>query len=126
MINNGLAPFVRLPLHFALYSGPRGVMFGERLRMGESLLPPALMCAGFACLAAWLICHGLAALRTWRIRRETRAIEAQIDGGGQAPASAPLALARSYLRVRLLGILGNFLLAAGLGGVLLSRILETF
>ena len=92
------------------------------LRMGDSLLPMVFMLGGFGLIAAWLVCHGVAALRAWRIRRATRAIAAAVDGGGHAPPSAPLALARSYVRVRQLGILGNVLLAAGLAGLLLSHI----
>jgi len=91
--------------------------------MGDSLLPMIFMLGGFGLIAAWLVCHGIAALRAWHIRRETRAIAAEVDGGGHASPTAPLVLARSYVRVRLLGILGNFLLAAGLTGLLLSHVL---
>ncbi len=43
------------------------------------------------------------------------------DGGGRLPDRAPSILARSYLQVRWLGIVGNILLVSGIVGMALAQ-----
>ena len=95
----------------------------ETLRMRDDLLALLLMIAGLGCIAAWGICQVVAALRAYRLGRQADAIKLHVVKGGQVPDGAPMGLARSYLRVRWLGILGNILLFAGILVMILAHVM---
>jgi hypothetical protein len=82
--------------------------------MGDGVLALTLMLGGLACIAAWCVCQTAAAIRAYRLRREADVIKLHVINGGRLPDGAPLVLARSYLRVRRLGIVGNILLVSGI------------
>jgi hypothetical protein len=61
-----------------------------------------------------------AAVRRYRIGREADQIKLYLVKGGRMPDDAPVTLAKDYLGIRFLGILGNLLLVSGIGGMLLA------
>jgi hypothetical protein len=89
--------------------------------MGDSALALALMLGGLGCIVAWCICQTVVAIRAYRLRREADALKMHIVNGGRLPDSAPSTLARSYLQVRWLGIVGNILLISGILAVALAQ-----
>jgi len=89
--------------------------------MRDDLLALLLMMGGLGCIVAWGVCNVVAALRGYRIRRQADAIKMHLVKGGVMPDGAPLALARHYLHVRWLGILGNALLVAGILVMVLAQ-----
>ena len=89
--------------------------------MQDELLALLLLMGGMGCISAWVICNVLAALRGHRIRREADAIKMHLVKGGSMPSGAPLTLARHYLHVRWLGILGNVMLIAGIAVMVLAQ-----
>jgi hypothetical protein len=98
----------------------RGVMAGA-LRMRDDLLALLLMVAGFGCVVAWGICQAVSAVRAYQLRRQADAVKMHVIKGGQLPDGASLMLARRYLRLRWLGILGNVLLFSGIVGMALAQ-----
>jgi len=91
------------------------------LRMRDDLLALLLMLAGLGCIVAWGACQAVAAIRATRLRREADAVKLHVVKGGRLPDRAPSILARSYLRVRWLGIVGNVLLVSGIAGMALAH-----
>jgi hypothetical protein len=89
--------------------------------MREDLLALVLMVSGLGCIAAWGVCTVVGALRAYRLGREADAIKLHVVKGGRLPDGAPMVLARSYLQLRFLGILGNLLLFAGIVVMLLAH-----
>lgn len=89
--------------------------------MRDDLLALLLMLGGLGCIVAWGVCNVLAALRGHRIRREADAIKMHLVKGGAMPDGAPMDLARHYLHVRWLGILGNIMLVAGIVVMVLAQ-----
>jgi len=89
--------------------------------MRDDLLALLLLSSGLGCIVAWGVCNVLAALRGHHIRREADAIKMHLVKGGEMPEGAPMALARHYLHVRWLGILGNVLLIAGIAVMVLAQ-----
>jgi hypothetical protein len=89
--------------------------------MRDDFLALLLMLAGLSCIVAWAICRAVAALRAYRLRREADVIKLHIVNGGRLPDGAPLILARNYLNVRWLGIIGNVLLITGITGMALAQ-----
>lgn len=89
--------------------------------MQDELLALLLLMGGMGCISAWVICNVLAALRGQRIQREADAIKMHLVKGGSMPSGAPLDLARHYLHVRWLGILGNVMLTAGIVVMVLAH-----
>lgn len=90
--------------------------------MGDGVLALTLMLGGLVCIAAWGICQAAAALRAYRLRREADVIKLHVINGGQLPDGAPMILARSYLHVRWLGIVGNILLVSGILAVVMAQL----
>jgi len=89
--------------------------------MSDDFLALLLMLSGLGCIVAWGACHVVAAIRAYRIRREADAVKLHVVKGGRLPDRAPSTLARSYLQVRWLGIVGNILLFSGIVGVALAQ-----
>ena len=89
--------------------------------MGNGVMALMLMIGGLGCIAAWCVCQTVAAIRAYRLRREADALKLHIVNGGRLPDGVPMTLARSYLRVRWLGIIGNILLLSGILGVVLAQ-----
>jgi len=89
--------------------------------MSDDLLALLLMLSGLGCIVAWGACQAVAAIRAYRLRRDADAVKLHVVKGGRLPDRAPSALARSYLQVRRLGIIGNILLFAGIAGVALAQ-----
>ena len=83
-----------------------------------ALLP---MLGGIACIVAWGVCRAVVAIRAYRLRREADAVKLHVVKGGRLPDRAPSILARSYLQVRWLGIVGNILLFSGIVGMALAQ-----
>ena len=92
------------------------------LRMRDEHLALLLMLAGLGCIVAWGACQAVAAIRGYRLRREADAVKLHVVKGGRLPDRAPSILARSYLQVRWLGILGNILLVSGIVGMALAQV----
>ncbi|MFQ5564863.1 MAG: hypothetical protein ACE5EU_00650 [Paracoccaceae bacterium] len=90
--------------------------------MRDDLLALMLMLAGLGCIVAWGACEAVAAIRAYRLRRESDAVMLHVVKGGRLPDRAQSALARSYLRVRWLGIVGNILLFSGIVGMALAHL----
>jgi hypothetical protein len=82
--------------------------------MGDGVLALTLMLVGLGCIIAWCVCHAVAAIRAHRLRREADVIKLHVINGGRLPDGAPMFLARSYLHVHRLGIIGNILLCSGI------------
>ena len=89
--------------------------------MRDDYLALLLMLAGMVCIVAWGVCQAVAALRAYRLRREADVIKLHIVNGGRLPDGAPRILARDYLSIRWLGIVGNFLLITGIVGMALAQ-----
>lgn len=89
--------------------------------MRDDLLALLLMMSGVGCIAAWAVCSVLAALRSNHIRRQADALKMHLVRGGNMPEGAPLSLARYYLHLRWLAVLGNVLLTAGIAVILLAH-----
>jgi hypothetical protein len=90
--------------------------------MGDGLFALTLMIGGLGCIAAWCVCHAVAAIRAYRLRREADVIKLHVVKGGELPDTAPMVLARSYLQVRRLGIIGNVLLFSGIVAVATAQL----
>jgi len=90
--------------------------------MRDDLLALLLMSAGLGCIVAWGACQSVVAIRAYRLRRQADAMKLHVIKGGRLPDGAPSILARSYLQVRWLGIIGNVLLASGIAGMALAQI----
>jgi predicted small integral membrane protein len=93
------------------------------LRMRDDLLALLLMLVGLGCIVAWGVCQAVLAIRASRLRREADAIKLHVVKGGRLPDGAPSILARSYLHVRWLGIVGNILLFSGIVGMALAQVI---
>ena len=91
--------------------------------MHDEILAYMLMIGGLGCVLAWGVCHVTAAIRAYRIGREADAVKLYLVKGGRMPEGAPVTLARDYLNIRFLGILGNLLLAAGIAVMLAAHLL---
>ncbi|TFG89413.1 MAG: hypothetical protein E4H18_00165 [Hyphomicrobiales bacterium] len=91
--------------------------------MGDGLLALLLMLGGLGCIVAWCICQAVVAIRAHRLQREADVIKLHVIKGGRLPDGAPMILARSYLQVRWLGIVGNILLLSGIVGVVMAHIM---
>ena len=89
--------------------------------MRDDILALLLMLGGLGCIVAWGVCRAVAAIRAYRLRREADAVKLLVVKGGRLPDRAPSALARSYLQVRWLGIIGNILLFSGIAGMALAQ-----
>ncbi len=89
--------------------------------MRDDLLALLLMLAGVGCVVAWGTCQAVVAMRASRLRREADAVKLPVVKGGRLPDRAPSILARSYLNVRWLGIVGNVLLFSGIVGMALAQ-----
>ena len=89
--------------------------------MRDDHLALLLMLAGLGCIVAWGVCRAVAAIRAYRLRREADAVKLHVVKGGRLPDRAPSILARSYLHVRWLGIVGNILLFSGIVGMALAQ-----
>jgi hypothetical protein len=89
--------------------------------MRDDLLALLLLMSGLGCIVAWGVCNVLAALRRNRIRRQADAIKMHLVKGGDMPDGAPLSLARYYLHLRWLGVLGNVLLISGIVVIVLAH-----
>jgi hypothetical protein len=90
--------------------------------MGDGVLALTLMLSGLGCIVAWGACQAVAAIRANRLRREADVIKLHVINGGRLPGGAQLILARSYLQVRRLGIVGNILLASGIIAVATAQV----
>lgn len=90
--------------------------------MDDGVLALTLMLGGLACIVAWCVCQAVAAIRAHRLRRQADMIKLHVINGGRLPEGAPLILARSYLKVRWLGIVGNVLLLSGILAVAMAQI----
>ncbi len=89
--------------------------------MRDELLALLLMLAGLGCIVAWGACQAVVAIRGTRLRREADAVKLHVVKGGRLPDRAPSTLARSYLHVHRLGIVGNILLFSGIVGMVLAQ-----
>ena len=89
--------------------------------MRDDQLALLLMLGGIGCIAAWGACQAVGAIRAYRLRREADAVKLHVVRGGRLPDRAPSILARSYLQVRWLGIVGNILLVSGIAGMVLAQ-----
>ncbi len=89
--------------------------------MREDVLALLLMLAGIGCIVAWGACQAVAVTWAYRLRREADAVMLHVVKGGRLPDRAPSTMARSYLQVRWLGILGNILLVSGIVGMALAQ-----
>ena len=81
--------------------------------MRDDIFALLLMLGGLGCIVAWGVCQAVAAIGAYRLQRATDAMKLHIIKGGHLPDGVSLALARSYLHVQWLGIIGNILLHAG-------------
>ncbi|HSF95297.1 MAG TPA: hypothetical protein VLA52_09750 [Thermohalobaculum sp.] len=88
--------------------------------MREALLAYLLLLGGLGCVLAWGVCQVTAAVRRYRIGREADEIKLYLVKGGQMPEGAPVTLARDYMSIRLLGILGNLLLVSGIAVMIVA------
>jgi hypothetical protein len=90
--------------------------------MGDGVLALTLMLGGLGCIVAWGACQAVAAIRANRLRREADVIKLHVTNGGRLLDGAQLILARSYLQVRRLGIVGNILLVSGIIAVATAQV----
>lgn len=90
--------------------------------MRDDLLALLLMVAGLGCVIAWGICQVISAVRAYQLRRQADAVKMHVVTGGQLPDETSSLLARRYLRLRWLGILGNVLLFSGIVGMALAQL----
>ncbi len=91
------------------------------LWMRDDLLALLLMLGGLGCIVAWGVCQAVLAIKAYRLRREADAIKLRLIKGGRLPDGASSILARSYLHMRWLGIVGNTLLFSGIVGMALAQ-----
>ncbi len=89
--------------------------------MRDDHLALLLMLGGIGCIVAWGACQATMAIRAYRLRREADAVKLHVVKGGRLPDRAPSLLARSYMQVRWLGIIGNVLLFSGIVGMALAQ-----
>ena len=93
------------------------------LRMRDDLIALMLLLGGLGCIVAWGVCQAVAAMRTYRLRSKADVIKLHVVKGGRLPGGASSMLARDYLHVRWLGIIGNILLFSGIASMALAQIL---
>ena len=91
------------------------------MRMRDDLLALLLMLGGLGCIVAWGVCQAVAAIQAFRLRRDADAVKLHVVKGGRLPDGASSILARSYLHMRWLGIVGNILLFSGIVGMALAQ-----
>ncbi len=89
--------------------------------MRDDHLALLLMLGGLGCIVAWGACQAVVAIRATRLRRQADAVKLHVVKGGRLPNRAASILARSYLQVRWLGIVGNILLFSGIAGMALAQ-----
>lgn len=91
--------------------------------MGETLVATGLMLVGLACIGAWAVCRWVAAVRLERLRREADVIKLHVVQGGRLPDKTASILARDYMELQWLDMVGNMLLLPGIAGLLISHLL---
>jgi hypothetical protein len=98
-------------------------MMAGALRMRDDQLALILMLGGLGCVVAWIVCRSVVAIWTYRLERASDLIKLHVVKGGRLPDRDRLTLAREYLHLRWLGIVGNILLFSGVLVMLLAQVI---